>query len=626
MASNKAFHDVGTGLGISLSDLFHEWKLSLCLVLAIAAVIAPLLLLFGLKFGTIATLRSRLVQDPKNREIIPVVTKNYNKEWFENMASRHDIAFVVPTTRQIAASVDVRLEQSANPRGVRLDIVPTGHGDALLLENGSQIPNEGECVLSRLAADEVGARVGDRVQGTINRSRAGKFETASLLLEVKGVLPDRAGLQKALYAPLELVEAVEAYRDGRAVTRLGWPGELPRAFPKYDGFILLFQAPLSEGDQLALAVGTGLSRIRGIQPDEAPQLLGFSIPADLHGYLLHVVHSPVGAESLEAVREKLRGQNALIIPYVKPVRARLTGGPLGQTEELTLLGYSASESVLQRLEQPALPAFEEKKQGTDAARSILRIVLPAQAEMAEIGDNLTMTFAEADRGLTFPVQVAGKSDALTVGLAPSELLGIVNTLSQREVYFDENEKDFLLGRMAYAGFRMYARSIDDVEPLRRFLVDEGIDVSTRADDIERVKSMDRGLTRVFWLVAAVGILGCMAALVASLASSVERKKRDLSVMRLMGISGWLIFQVPVSQAVFLGLIGFLTAMAGFGLIAAVINEVFGKDLLPGEKMCALAANHFAAALLATLTVVFLSSLFSAWQATRIDPAEALRDE
>lgn len=622
----SSLQDIETGLRISLSDLLHEWKLSLCLVLAISAVIAPLLLLFGLKYGTIATLRSRLVQDPKNREIIPVVTRNYNREWFQKIATRSDIAFVLPTTRQIAASIDVRLEESEKTRGSRLDIVPTGPGDALLLDNGAGIPGEGECVLSRLAAEEVGAKPGDRVQCTINRSRAGRFETVTFPLTVLSVLPDRAGVQKAVYTPLDLVEAVETYRDGRAVTRYGWPGELARAYPKFDGFILLFQSPLSESEQLTLAVGTGLSQIRPIQPDEMPTLLGFRLPDALFAYLLHVVHTPVSGESLDAVREKLRGRDVRIIPYVKPLKVHLTkGGSAVGSIDLALLGYWATAETLQELGQPSLPAFEEVKQRQNAA-SLLRIVLPSQVQWAELGDNLTMTMTEADRTLTFSVQVAGKSDAVAVGLAPSELLGIANTLRQREVFFNESEKDFLLGRMSYAGFRMYARTIDDVEPLRQFLVAEGIDVSTRADDIERVKSMDRGFTRVFWLVATVGILGCMAALIASLASSVERKKRDLSVMRLMGIGGWLIFQIPVSQSVLLGIAGFLAASAGFSAIAFVINEVFAKDLMPGEKMCALASNHFAAALLGTLVVVVFSSFFSAWQATRIDPAEALRDE
>jgi len=625
MTLNCRTGDIGIALGIAWSDLLHEWRLTLCLMLAIAAVIAPLLLLFGLKYGTIATLRSRLVQDPANREIIPVATRNYSREWFERMSSHPDVAFLLPSIRQIAASIDVRLEQSDHPRGARLDMVPTGPGDALLLDNGAAIPNEGECVLSHLAADELGVKARDRLQCTISRSRSGRFESASLGLQVRSVLPVRAGLLKRIYTPLALVEEVEAYRDGRAVTRYGWPGDLPLAYPRYDGFILLLPQSLPEGDQLALAVGTGLSQIRELQPEDGPQLLGFPLPKSHYGYLLQVHRSPVGPESLEAVHEKLRGKNAIIIPYARPVTARFTRKATGTVTDLQLRGYWGTAEVLRKLGQPSLPAFAEASQRKNAT-PLLRVVVPPGISVGETGDTVTMTVAEAGRSLSFPVQIAARTDIGQFGLVSSELLGIVNTLRQREVVFDEQGQDFLLGRMSYASFRMYARSIDEVEPLRRLLVDEGIEVSTRADDIARVKSMDRGLTRVFWLVAGVGMLGCVAALTASLASSVERKKRDLGVLRLMGISGWLIFQVPVSQAVFLGFMGFLTAMAGFGGIAAIINEVFGNDLMPGEKMCSLTAGHFGAALLGTLVVAFLSSLFSAWQATRIDPAETLRDE
>ena len=54
--------------GLAVADLRHEWILNLCMILALAAVLAPLLLLLGLKHGTITTLRDRLVEDPVNRE------------------------------------------------------------------------------------------------------------------------------------------------------------------------------------------------------------------------------------------------------------------------------------------------------------------------------------------------------------------------------------------------------------------------------------------------------------------------------------------------------------------------------------------------------------------------------
>jgi putative ABC transport system permease protein len=628
MPTNTLKRDIATGLMICIHDLFHEWKLSSCLVLAIAAVIAPLLLLFGLKYGTIATLRSRLVEDPKNREIIPVSTSNYQNEWFEAIAAHPDVAFLMPATRQIAATADVSLTSSGETKKLaRLDIVPTGPGDVLLLDNGAFIPDEDQCVLTRLAADELGAKPGDSLSCVIGRSRLGRSESVSVSLTVRSVLPDRAGARKAIFVPLQLVEAIEAYKDGRAVPRYNWSGDIPKAYPKYDGFLLLFPSPLPEDERLSLTMGTGLSQVREISSGELPDLLGLPLPDDLHltAYLLHVLRTPVGSDSLEAVQEKVRGKNALIIPYVKPIQVSISNPAKNETQRMTLLGCPSGGDTLSRLGRSSLPMAQEVS-GAHGITSLLQAILPAEMGIAQVEEHLTIYFEENGRSLSFPLRVAGKEENLRSALIPSELMGILRTFGQREIFYSESEEEFLVGRLSYAGFRMYARTIDDVEPLRRFLKEQGVDVSTKADEIERVKSMDRGLTRVFWLVAVVGIIGCMAALVASLASSVERKKRDLSILRLMGMSGWVIFQVPVSQAVILGIVGFLMATGGFFLISTLINEVFARDLLPGEKMCALASVHFMVALLGTLLVVFSSSLLAAWETTRIDPADALRDE
>src|SRR5262245_45526903 len=75
----------GIVLRLSSADLRHEWILTACLIMAVAAVLSPLLLLFGLKYGTIETLRIRLVQDPRNREIRPLVSKSFAKAWIDDL-------------------------------------------------------------------------------------------------------------------------------------------------------------------------------------------------------------------------------------------------------------------------------------------------------------------------------------------------------------------------------------------------------------------------------------------------------------------------------------------------------------------------------------------------------------
>ena len=53
---------------LSLRDYLHERLLSACAVLGLAAVLAPLLILFGVKFGVVETLTERLRNDPCDGE------------------------------------------------------------------------------------------------------------------------------------------------------------------------------------------------------------------------------------------------------------------------------------------------------------------------------------------------------------------------------------------------------------------------------------------------------------------------------------------------------------------------------------------------------------------------------
>jgi len=131
--------------------------------------------------------------------------------------------------------------------------------------------------------------------------------------------------------------------------------------------------------------------------------------------------------------------------------------------------------------------------------------------------------------------------------APAAFAGALSLSGQRPVRFEAASGELAMSRRGYASFRMYARTIDDVEPLRYGLEAEGIPVYTAAEQIRQVKEMDRYLTLIFWLVAVVGIAGSVASLVASLYASVERKRRELGVLRLIGFSGAALHLFPVFQ-------------------------------------------------------------------------------
>jgi putative ABC transport system permease protein len=603
---------MGLVLRLVAADLRHEWVLSLCLVLALAAIIAPLLLIFGLKFGTIETLRFRLIQNPSIREITPRTTVTRGSDWFHQMAQRPEVGFIIPSTLRIAASVTVTPLNSRT--SVEAQLIPTADNDRLLLENGSRIPRSGEAVLSARVAEALNVQTGDHITVTATR----KSQQVSVEMSVAGTLSARASEKKAIYAPLPFLQAVQDYKDGLAVPEFHWEGSLPIASPEYDGAIVVLPEKLSEENQPLLVINTGFSKIEEITRDSLPTLAGWSIAPGHVIYWLSTESSAVQDDSLLSVRDKLRGSGAEVIPWVRPIDADVQGANSPERKRIRIQCLSLSPEKARGLRVDPIPLWG------DDTHAILQIMLP---EALATHGRSELSTANSPNPLVVPVE-AISSPGLPPGLAlvPAPLAGLLRRSKDRPLHFDERSGQLLLERRHFADFRMYARTIDDVEPLRRLLAAEGIEVSTEAQRIGEVTELDHNLTRLFWLIATVGMTGGVAALVASLYASVERKRRELAVLRLIGLSRTCLIRFPIYQSLLLVTGSYLVAIGIFHGIAITINQIFRSQLNEGESFCRLPAFDQMGALVVALVFAGLAAILAAARVNSTSPADALRDE
>ncbi|TFF07280.1 ABC transporter permease [Pseudomonas sp. BCA14] len=391
---------IGLVASLAWQDYRNDAWLSACSVLALVAVIAPLLVLFGLKFGLVGSLTERLETDPATREIIPLGGGRFSSAFVEQLAQRRDVAFAVPRTRQIAATAQVG--------ALTLEMLPTAPGDPLLA--GLPMPKGlDQIVLSHTAAEKLAARPGDWLETRFARQVAGRVEAQSTRLQVLAVLPLDAFARDGLFAGLGLLEAAEDYRDGRAVPALGWAGE----------------------------------------------------------------------------------------------------------------------------------AVDGKKQ------------------------------------------------------------------------------------RVYPAFRLYARQLTDVEPLRVYFAGQNLLVSTQANTIAQVQSLSRNLSIVFWIIAGLALAGAFAAIFAGALAAVARKRRELSVLRLLGFStaGLLLFVVV--QALYSASAAALLSAGLYGLAEAGLNKLFAQ--VPGEYASHLLARHYGLALVAVLGVSAVAAACGGWRVARIQASEGIRD-
>ena len=129
-----------------------------------------------------------------------------------------------------------------------------------------------------------------------------------------------------------------------------------------------------------------------------------------------------------------------------------------------------------------------------------------------------------------------------------------------------------------------------------------------------MRSIDRNLGLLFWVIAAVGMAGYSLSLGASLWANTDRKRRELSVLRLLGFRGGGIMLYPSFHALFTAV--WLGATFVYLLLEQVINHMLAADLAAGQSICFLMPRHFLAALFLTLIASLLGAVLGGVRAAR----------
>jgi putative ABC transport system permease protein len=217
---------MGLMLRLALADLRHRPVLALCAALGLAAVLAPLVLLAGLRQGVIGGLRAALLEDPRATEIVTIANRDIPPEVLASLAARGDVAFLVPRTRALSAAIQI---EEAPGRFGRVELLPSAPGDPLL--GGGGPGRAEEVVASASLARRLALAPGAEVAGVVGRVAGGERQLLRLPLRVVAVAPPEAASRDALFAAVPLLVTVEDFLDG-ALPEEARPGDSagPRAF------------------------------------------------------------------------------------------------------------------------------------------------------------------------------------------------------------------------------------------------------------------------------------------------------------------------------------------------------------------------------------------------------------
>lgn len=600
------FRDCRHIASLIFSDIRFEWILSVCMVLALSAVFAPLFILFGLQEGIVGNMLDKLKSDPSSCLVTPKfpLENPLDDVWLRSLRER---AKVVITSSNSHLLLDV--EGLNDP----VNAIPTVAEDPLLTQNGISLSdNLWQIVLSDRLAQLTRKKTGDPFIVTLIRI-TGKEERVPVKFHIAGILPRSASEDVKMLLPKTLFQGFYQWRQGHGVPKLGLVGSGTSLTPEFDGVLtLLKRVPTDEEYRRMLAGKMSFSR----RPEPLSNA-GWKVPHNLHVLLWRPINSRVFETDLPVLvnRHNELGYPVEVVPFLNAFQVTLMSG-----------GHS------KRLSLTVLPTAS-KTDGATAAHEGTPRIWVSPGEGLKAGAAGKMSFISGSKGteIVIPVKVY-LSPMLTPGhlAIPRYLAGEMNAARHQEALYDP-----ATGVLSSAGegmrfFRAYAKSIDGLEDLVEFVQSEGEkgannalrEPISRVSEVRNISRLAGYMDKLYLLIVVVSGVAGFFAIAASVYAGVQRKRHDLAYLQLLGIHPAALFLFPFFKSLVLvagGLIFALIAYAFFGHLSSRLVLTGGASL---TRLTLLNVSILITGILAAASV---ASLLAATAVTRIDPGEYIRE-
>ena len=606
--------------GNAVKDMLDEWVLTLCIVLSVAAIACPLLILFGLKQGVVTTIRNQFINDPVYRQITPKETIEYEPEFFTKLSNDDRVSVVIPSVTSSSSVAQVILADGEKTRNI--DLHPTSPNDPLIQMNEGIVPGESEVTVTSAFAKLHDIAEGDEIQLAIGRRFNNKRQTALESLKVVSILNARANNKPGLYIPVQLSVDIENFRYGRHVEMPGWPaGDQPLTPELFDAVFVGCEGDIDKDVTSKVNIRTEFKSHKKLSADEMSGYWPFLKDSPLSWNIFETIGEPTRERNVKNLKSELRGNGCKsYLRWTDAIKATIDG------KDFQVYGVSGKNAIKELFpvsypEKSNLPFVELQKvaigddQGVSAGSAALKTTIGVNA-------------------LEFPVNVEIPSNELPEGIAiaPVELLARLRIGAEQEIDYVAPESEVVVGDLGFSGFRLYSNSIDDVPELAADISQLGsVSVHAKTDDIERIKSLDDGLSKIVAVVAIVGLIGGAGALIASLVASVERKKSEMGTYRLIGFSKQAVSTFPVFQGMLIAVCATLIAGIFYYLFSGIVEQVVGVSGsanidAPSVQIVQIKIYQFILFVIGVVAVSILCASVAARRSLKIDPSEALRQE
>lgn len=597
---------------LTLCKLRRERLAALCLCIAVAAALVPLLMVLGLKEGIVTKLRRDLLAKPANLEIRVRLAPEFTQQGVKEIRRIPLVSFCVPCIS--AAGEKVYLRRHDDPQTVECDLRVTGLGDPLMAEVCTHAPGENEVVLGADTAKALGVRAGDTVRVKVTRTKERKEESCEVERTVCGILKEQDDSDNLVYAPLSLSEAVIDYRRDERAALDGAEPEV-KLRPVCYGFMVAEKEKVEANAKELFPEERRVSAEECGDMPEATTLFVADTPRPFISDMRSVI------SEMRSVKKALRGTYNTLNGAL-----RLWNPPL-------VVGVRGGAAVAEQLQVCCTPVQGEY--GETETGLPQKIILRSSAQEL-CGTQVVLELKDELRTATVAAEVQYDAAVPAGTLQAGALtLGLLHNALQRGVSWDAQRRVLRRPDRTYTNMRLYARTLESVAPLKAIMEQRGYGVDTKAATIKFVQNLNLKLGILFRLLAGIGIAGAAFSLALSLYNGVLKSRREYAILRTLGFSRTALAFFPVLESLVLTMLSLALSFGIFHLLSDPIAMLFsgvsegGKQVAavvePQEHLCCLSLCLHLQIIGTGLLVALAAAVAAAVTVLRVQPSAAIRD-
>ena len=588
---------------LAFRDISHERILSLCMACSLGAIFTPIIILLGLQQGIIGNMLDTLESDPASRLVRPkFMSQSPIPQESLDAIRQSGVEFIASETSHLL--LDVKgLTDSVN-------VVPSSKQDPFVIQSNPKDigKNIKWVVISESLSKKLGKFKGDSLTLLLRRTtNSNNPEEIPIDFEIVGILSAEMMPDVKIYLPTKVFNGIYHWRKGYDVFELGLKGNRENKFsPEYDGVITGFylKTPKNEDFNQMLAGRLPFSTLPQIYED----ITNNSEQASWR--LWQTVNSTITLADIQVLNNQLLnyGYAPHIVPYVKDINLVLDKSDISKTWRIYML------------EEHLSPHWEE---------GVKPIVYISREDLAFAGDQLLILKTGVKKTKVMIPVLLQVSDNVPSGyiVASHHFSGLLRTAERLGASYDGDRHTFALdSKEQVRYFRVYSESIEQLEALVQIVKDVGNDIGinalkepvSRLYEVQKIRTLSDYMKKIYFLIAAISGVSTIFAVSASVYATVQRRKKDLAYLNMLGVDKSTIIFFPFIKSMILISIGLLISFIAYWIFGALASHWFVDLLGETESLTRLQFNYAVSLIIIILSLGGISSLLAGGFVNRMD--------